>query len=119
MSQPYPVYPTYIITLDNACEVKLGKVTLRQRRLQSTEASFRSTPTIHLPGIIAPEGVKLRKVINLDNIDLESLQFLSHTLQDNSAVIHTSESQLVNVHSVSIGTIVLYFIFRIKYHFVS
>ncbi|CAB3238648.1 unnamed protein product [Arctia plantaginis] len=93
------VMGTYIITLDNACEVKLGKITLRQRRLQAAEMDFRSTPTIHLPSIIAPEDIKLRSTINLDEIDLENLQILSHALKDSSAVISNSDNQVVNLHS--------------------
>lgn len=108
MSQ-HDIMGTYIITLNNACEVKIGTTTLRKRRLQTGEVIFRSSPAIHLPSIITPKDTILRKTVSLNEIDLENLQFLSHALKDNSEVIN-SERQFVNLHSVSIGTIIVYLI---------
>lgn len=105
----HDIMGTYILTLNNACEVKLGTSTLRKRRLQTGAVVFHSSPSIHLPSIITPKDIALRKTISLDEIDLENLQFLSHALKDNSEVKNI-ESHFVNVHSVSIGTIVIYVI---------
>lgn len=105
----HDIMGTYILTLNNACDVKLETTTLRKRRLQTGEVVFRSSPSIHLPSIITPKDIALRKTISLDEIDLENLQFLSHALKDNSEV-RNAESHFVNVHSVSIGTIVIYII---------
>ncbi|CAH0683221.1 unnamed protein product [Spodoptera exigua] len=111
MSQ-HDIMGTYIITLNNACEVKLGTTTLRKHRLQTGDVEFRSSPAIHLPSIMTPKDTVPRKTISLDEINLENLQFLSHALKDNSEVIN-SEGHFVNVHSVSIGTIVIYLILLI------
>ncbi|KAH9627734.1 hypothetical protein HF086_017277 [Spodoptera exigua] len=97
MSQ-HDIMGTYIITLNNACEVKLGTTTLRKHRLQTGDVEFRSSPAIHLPNIMTPKDTVPRKTISLDEINLENLQFLSHALKDNSEVIN-SEGHFVNVHS--------------------
>ncbi|KAF9409708.1 hypothetical protein HW555_010998, partial [Spodoptera exigua] len=103
MSQ-HDIMGTYIITLNNACEVKLGTTTLRKHRLQTGDVEFRSSPAIHLPSIMTPKDTVPRKTISLDEINLENLQFLSHALKDNSEVIN-SEGHFVNVHSVYKGNI--------------
>lgn len=108
----HEIMGTYIVQLNDACEVKIGKVTLRKRHVRAGEVTFHSIPTIHLPSIITPKDIMQRKTINLNQIDLGNLQFLTHALKSESAVI-TSDEQFVNTHSVSLGTVIIYVILLI------
>lgn len=100
---------TYLLTMDDDCQVKIKELTLRKHQSQGKEIVYKKFPVINLPKIMPSPLDILRKPVNLNDIDLADIQFLNYLLQKSGSEISDSESNYsaLDYKSVSIGSIIL------------
>lgn len=100
---------TYLLTLDDYCDVKIGEITIKSHHLTTSTLEFGKLPIINLPEVIETDTQKQREPINLDNSDLTNLQHLNNLLTM-SEIKETKQKKGINVESVSLATLILYVI---------
>lgn len=103
---------TYIATVGETCELKIGDVTLRHHRTNAGRITYPKLPVINFPEVSSLTAAEQQwKPINLDEIDLRDLQALSYVLKRRSSDITNKfdrSENAVNVRNVSLGTLLLY-----------
>lgn len=99
---------TYLLTLDDHCDVKIGQITLKSHHLTASSTRSLKLPIISLPEITLMGPQVQREPINLDTSDLTNLQHLSNLLKISESEV--KYEKVINVKSVSVPTIVLYLI---------
>lgn len=99
---------TYLLTLDDQCNVKIGEITLKSHYLTASSTNSLKLPIIQLPEV-TPTGPQVqREPINLDTSDFTNLQHLNNLLKISESEV--KYEKVINVKSVSVATIVLYVI---------
>ena len=106
----YTIQGSYILTMDDKCEVKIGEYHLRQRQFEGKDINYEKTPFINFPKNISMAAVRTDIPVNLDDIRLSDLQTLRHMIKKK---VEDSES-VVKTSSVSLATLVLYAILIIS-----
>uniref|UniRef100_A0A1E1WG39 Envelope fusion protein n=2 Tax=Pectinophora gossypiella TaxID=13191 RepID=A0A1E1WG39_PECGO len=104
---------TYILTIEDACEITIQNVTLKQHRSKAGNVLYEKLPIIDLPSLSTSKPVVSKKPLNLDEIDLQTLQSLSHVLKNSESELVSEVStygSVVNARNISIGTLLLYVI---------
>lgn len=119
---------TYILTMDDNCEVQILDVTLRRHLTRGEEIVVPKLPIINLPEIVTLQPLPERRALTLDGIDLADLQILQYELKrSDREIIEKCSESVINVRGISAGTLGLYVIlllgivyilyFKIKKHF--
>lgn len=99
---------TYIITIEDACEVKINKFSLKLQHHHKEKIEYVSLPIINLPHISEIKTNEERKPVELENIDLESVQKMIV-----KSSVSENETSDIKIYSVSLWTIVLYLIIAV------
>lgn len=103
------IFGTYILTLDDNCEVRIGEKVLKQRQIRGKDVVVPKLPIINLPEIGIETTVPERKPLNLDGVSLGDLRLLQFALrQSESEIVEKGNESVVNMQSISVGTLVLY-----------
>lgn len=102
---------TFILTLDDQCEIKIGTFTLKRRQIIIENDTYPLLPVVNLPSIHLPKIPSLTPT-NVKGIDLTDLKLLAYALKkseisENSEKGGNSESNKI-VTSISVWTIGLY-----------
>lgn len=97
---------TYIVTVEEPCEITIGNTQIYGRRSYVIQSENRPLPLISLPEIQQQRAPEDEVPVNLQGINLDDVQHLNYMIQKsvNSGV---SETQF---KSVSVATIALYVI---------
>lgn len=101
---------TYLLTLDDHCDVKIGEITLKSHNFSEIKENLRKLPIISLPEIADVEPQLQRDPINLDTDDLGNLQHLNNLLKISESEVKDEDLMVIKVKSVSVATLVLYII---------
>lgn len=101
---------TYFLMLDDNCNVQIGEMTLKTRYNTTSNLNLPKLPIINLPEIVLSESQMQRKPINLDTSDLVNLQQLNGLLKISESEVENNREAVINVKTVSIGTLLLYII---------
>ncbi|CAH2068918.1 unnamed protein product, partial [Iphiclides podalirius] len=76
-----PVFGTYLLTIDDDCEIRIKDLKLKKRQNRGKEISYPKFPNIQFPTIQANPTPGLQKPVNLNRVDLADIQFLNYLLQ--------------------------------------
>lgn len=110
----HDVRGTYILTIDDECEVKVDKITLRRRMTQLKKIEFPVLPIINSPATL-PASEKQNSKFDLEEIDLSNLQLLSFLVKKSeSEVLSKDNESIINHKTISVGTLILYVIVLIS-----
>lgn len=102
---------TYILTIENECEVKIDKHILKLRPHQMIKVKNERLPIVHLPHINPKEKVEERHPIELDDLDLGHIDSVRNLITSDND--YKSEVSEIRVKSVSVWTIILYLIIAV------
>lgn len=114
---------TYIMTLDDPCEVKIQDIVLKKRQMYLENITYPELPILNLPALFPSDDGKTTAPVNLEGVDLEDLKLLSLALKKSDTKNSESENAIIEVRGISVWTLGLYvLIFAIicylvyKYH---
>ncbi|XP_063824256.1 uncharacterized protein LOC135073933 [Ostrinia nubilalis] len=100
---------TYLVGMDGVCDLQIQKVTLRRRHSGARGFKYHKTAKINLPEVAqGPVNADEVKPVNLDDINLDNLQLLAYALK--SPEKQVLSDAVINIKSVSVGTVILYVI---------
>lgn len=102
------VQGTYIVTTDDDCEAVIGGMTMKRQRGSTRKMIFPAVPVINLPAVTPLKMASPPEPVNLKGMDLTNLQHLSNVLVRSESVMGQNSESVVNVRSISIGTLILY-----------
>ncbi|XP_049867824.1 uncharacterized protein LOC126368021 [Pectinophora gossypiella] len=102
------LHGTYLLNIDDNCDIYIENVKLSRRRYYSEDIKFDITPVINLPEV-QPANISLSTAISLKGINLDDLKQLSSELTKET-LVSESENRVIEIRSVSIATVVLYVI---------
>lgn len=105
------IHGTYIITLNDPCEVKIGNISLKMHTIEFQNSIMDKMPIVDLP-IVHPlaETASIPEPVNLEDIDLTNISFLTYALKKIPSDNSESERPIITVKSISVWTIGLYII---------
>ncbi|KAJ2937640.1 hypothetical protein O0L34_g19312 [Tuta absoluta] len=106
----YTIYGTYILTVDDNCEYKVAEYSLKERTFDGEKITYPRMPLVKWPENLEIESPIPEEPIKINGVDLTNLKMLSYALKNSEK--HESEN-VINTESVSVGTILLYFILMI------
>ena len=106
------IYGTYLLTINDNCQVKIKEFNLKRHLIQGKDVVYTKQPMINLPRISNDTYVKLKKPLNLEEIDLTDIKMMNSLLQrSKSEVLSASDvisvKSILNAKSVSIVNIVI------------
>lgn len=96
---------TYIVTLEDICEVKIGRFSLKLRPHQIENLKYSKLPIVNLPHINNLKTEEM-KPVKLEDIDLDSIKMAVKIMKTESE----DETSEIRLYSVSVWTIALYLI---------
>lgn len=99
---------TYIMTLDDSCEVKIQDIVLKMRQMYLENVTYPALPILNLPALASPDERKPIPPVNLEGVDLEDLKLLSLALKKSGTENSESEKTIIEMRSMSVWTLVLY-----------
>ncbi|KAG7298384.1 hypothetical protein JYU34_018001 [Plutella xylostella] len=102
---------TYILTMNENCIIEIEKYKLKKRTLQFEKIKYSDLPLLSLPEILPLQPEKESYPINLEEIDLSDIRLMSYLLKKSeSEVICKVNESVINVKSISVGTVIIYVI---------
>lgn len=115
---------TYIMTLDDPCEVKIQDIILKKRQMYIENITYYpELPILNLPTLFLPDERKPAPPVNLEGLDLMDLKLLSLALKKSDTENSESVKAIIEVRSISVWTLGLYILICImlcylvyKYH---
>jgi hypothetical protein len=103
---------TFILTLDDPCEVKIQDITLKMQKMETESVSYTKLPLMNLPLLYSPEKEIISKPepVNLEGIDLTDLKLLSLALKKSESENSENlcESSVIEVNRISLWTLLVY-----------
>lgn len=121
----YNVKGTYILTLDDLCEVKIRNITLKRHQTYIENVTYSNLPIVNLPLLYSPEKTTSSTPVNLEGVDLADLKLLSLALKKSYSDSEKSENEraIIEVRSISVWTLGVYILIFVilcfllyKYH---
>lgn len=102
---------TYILTLENSCEVNIKGLVLKNHRTLGEPVIYSRTPYIEMPQMSKQNPLPEKRKINLDDINLTKLQQIVNGIEESEPnVVKSERDSFINVRDISLGTLILYII---------
>lgn len=101
---------TYIVTIQDSCEVKVDKFSLKMQLHQKEVFNYTKLPILNLPHISKIKKNEESKPVVLENIDMENIKSMVNAVKLSASEKDISE---VKIYSVSVWTITLYLIIAV------
>ncbi|XP_048484465.1 uncharacterized protein LOC125490154 [Plutella xylostella] len=102
---------TYIILIDEPCDLYINNMQLHHQRSYTENMSSERIPSIKLPELQTRVNSKENEnPVNLQGMDLSDLQHMSYMLKQLNSESDSEMGNSVKVKSISLGTLLLYFI---------
>ncbi|XP_062526431.1 uncharacterized protein LOC134199478 [Bombyx mori] len=101
---------TYILTLDDPCEIKIQNITLKMRQTNVENIEHTKSPMLNLPLLDSTSKIKTAEPVHLEDVDLTDLKILSFALKKSVSGCENSEKAIIHVKSVSVWTLCIYVI---------
>ncbi|CAG9794632.1 unnamed protein product [Diatraea saccharalis] len=104
----HKVHGTYILTLDESCEVQIQDIILKMHQINKEDIKYEKLPIMNLPSVYLPDQTASSKPLDLEGIDLEELKLLSLALKKSVSGKDECERAVIVVKSVSVWTLIVY-----------
>lgn len=115
----YPVHGTYVVTLDEPCDLVISGIRMRHHRIYSETDEAIPLPIIYLPQLPVNVNLTSARALNMRDVNLDEVKYMSYVLKNSevfeSAVNREMDSSISVLAYVTLGLVSLIFIMFLLY----
>lgn len=117
----YPVYGTYVITLDEPCDIEINGLKIRHHHVYTEMDVSTPLPIVNLPPLPTNASLSSARALNMHEINLDEVKYLSFVLKNSelfdSAKNKETDSSISALVYVALGLTILSFCIIVVYAF--